>query len=359
MRHRFETLDLLRGLAALAILARHFPWPGNHVQILPHSYLAVDLFFVLSGFVIAHAYQERLARGLSLPRFFAVRLIRLYPAYALATLIGGGAMLAHIAGAGQPGDLGRLAASLGMAALFLPTPPPWSVDPSSFFPLDYPAWSLFWELAVNLLYAALAPRLGAKVLTALIGAGACLVIVSAAESGTLDLGSDWETGLWAGGRALFGFFAGVGVFRVFSRHSPPSVPGWALGTVLLLLLWVPDRQGSAYDIGCVLILFPLVVWLGANARNGDAVGAAGRKLGYLSYPIYVFQAPVAYGLAGMLHRVWHAELPDRPWLGFPAYIALVIACSWAAARWFDDPVRRALNRRFAAGRPVTAAQTAP
>ena len=63
-RDRLETLDLLRGLAALAILARHFPWPEYDVLLLPRSYLAVDLFFTLSGFVIAYSYQHRLEGGL-------------------------------------------------------------------------------------------------------------------------------------------------------------------------------------------------------------------------------------------------------------------------------------------------------
>jgi peptidoglycan/LPS O-acetylase OafA/YrhL len=84
--HRFATLDYLRGVAALAIVLLHFRY-GLGVKLLPYGYLAVDFFFVLSGFVLAHAYEERLLAGMTPADFMRARLIRLYPLYAIGTVI--------------------------------------------------------------------------------------------------------------------------------------------------------------------------------------------------------------------------------------------------------------------------------
>ena len=83
---RFTGLDGLRGLAALAVFGAHVPDPLLR-DALPGCDLAVDLFFALSGFVLAHAYFERLRKGMGVGTFFKRRVIRLYPLYALGTII--------------------------------------------------------------------------------------------------------------------------------------------------------------------------------------------------------------------------------------------------------------------------------
>src|ERR1041385_8149717 len=85
---RFEALDLLRGLAALAVVAFHVPHIPGTLSLAPRGYLAVDLFFALSGFVLAYAYGAELARGGNIRRFMVQRLIRLYPLYLIALLAG-------------------------------------------------------------------------------------------------------------------------------------------------------------------------------------------------------------------------------------------------------------------------------
>jgi hypothetical protein len=98
-KREFTTLDGMRGIAALAVVTRHAPLYFESVSIFVQSpmakapiavgpffesYLAVDFFFALSGFVLAHAYGHRLATGMSPGRFMAIRLIRLYPLYVVA-----------------------------------------------------------------------------------------------------------------------------------------------------------------------------------------------------------------------------------------------------------------------------------
>src|ERR1700761_6004380 len=76
--HAYPALDGLRGVAAIAVMLHHFR-PLTAPWLFAHGYLAVDLFFLLSGFVIAHAYDARFRKGLGVPAFLVIRLIRLWP----------------------------------------------------------------------------------------------------------------------------------------------------------------------------------------------------------------------------------------------------------------------------------------
>jgi peptidoglycan/LPS O-acetylase OafA/YrhL len=329
----------------------HLPWPAP----LPKAYLAVDLFFVLSGFVIAHAYGRGLATGMTIREFCLVRLIRLYPLYAVATVlaVSQGLLLLSL-GYGPPIAAGgrELLLSSATAILFLPTPPSWSGWPL-LYPLDSPAWSLFWELAVNLLYAFVARWLRWPVVVLLIVAGVGTVSVEAYSHGLLDLGHRWET-VWGGAsRALFGFFAGVGVYRLARRWPAPRVPAWFLAVVLAAAFFPTREFGSAaYDLAAVLLFFPLLIWLGAASQPRGRMALAASWSGYMSYPLYILHLPIVSGLSLIT--------AGEPWpvrIGLCAGAAFLLA--WAAARWFDEPVRRRLRRRFVGNVPPEGAQTAP
>ncbi len=359
-KDRLEALDLLRGLAALAILVRHFPWPNEEVLLFTRSYLGVDLFFTLSGFVIAYSYQGRLSAGLPGRRYLLARLVRLYPLYLAATLLAAAWMATGLIRNGPIEGLVRLGATLATAVLFLPTPDKWSLAPGSFFPLDYPAWSLFFELVVNALFGIVASRLTNRLLAALIAAGALGLALAVWRYGNLDLGSDWETAPWAFGRAMFSFFVGVAVYRWRERVRLPGVPVWLLGLVLLVA-YLPTRGDLQwiYDLACIVVLFPLLVWAAADASSGPAMRAVSRHAGTLSYPIYVLQMPLIAILTVLLRKASGIELKDAGVGGMALHLAFVVGVSWLAARWFDEPARVWLKRRFGLPRAPTPAQTAP
>ena len=78
-QHVFLELDAMRGVAAICVMLYHYSPFLSASKVLPSAYLAVDMFFLLSGFIIAHAYRARLLAGMSLGKFAVVRIIRLYP----------------------------------------------------------------------------------------------------------------------------------------------------------------------------------------------------------------------------------------------------------------------------------------
>lgn len=137
---RFHTLDAMRGVAALAVVLVHVA-AYSGVNLAPGGNLAVDFFFALSGFVIARAYSARLRSGLSWLRFAEIRLVRLYPLVLLGCGFGLVKMLFQIGmGHETAPSWGQFAWILILNPLLLPAPGVY------LFPLNNPAWSLFFEL---------------------------------------------------------------------------------------------------------------------------------------------------------------------------------------------------------------------
>ena len=135
-----------------------------------HGYVAVDVFFVLSGVVICNAYEGKLNSILSVANFIRIRLIRLYPLYILGTAI---SAVTIMLGFGPEKAAHDLILLIGLSALFLPNPVVGSPKPH-MFPLNFPAWSLFYELVINIFYACVLRFLTNRMLLAIMlfsGAG--------------------------------------------------------------------------------------------------------------------------------------------------------------------------------------------
>lgn len=147
---RFEVLDGLRGVAAVLVVAFHLLESycgGDHTkQLLNHGYLAVDFFFVLSGFVIGYAYDDRWAKGLTTWEFFRRRLVRLHPMAVFGTLLGAALFYFGACEEWKPiaeTSLGRLALVALVCCTILPVGK--SLDIRGWVetnPLNGPVWSL-------------------------------------------------------------------------------------------------------------------------------------------------------------------------------------------------------------------------
>src|ERR1700759_2092821 len=171
----FITLDGLRGLAALAVAVRHAPflWEiGTPTVIFYESYLAVDFFFVLSGFVLSFAYGNRIQNGMKFQEFLRVRLIRLFPLYALAFVISLVAATAKLF-IGKVG-ISEFIVHVALAAFLIPL----FSSTTPFFPLNGPAWSIFLEIIANCAFGKVGSRLTNKYLILFVSAAALVLVVS-------------------------------------------------------------------------------------------------------------------------------------------------------------------------------------
>lgn len=328
-------------------------WFPN-VRLLDHAYLAVDFFFILSGYVLAHAYQARLQNTMTISEFVAVRAIRLYPLLILGTCIGfADALLTASLGIGdnRP-DVAFLWFILGSLGL----PIPWGSGPArQFFPLNWPAWSLFFEMVINLAFALFVVHLSKARIWMVVLIGAVALGYTAWKLGQINLGRGWWFAIAGLARSATTFFLGVALFGMRPRTTARiSKMGWGLPTMLGAVLFVatllvPGARGNlnaAYDMVCVLLVFPLIIFvtsLDDTIPSNSAAVKFGREL---SYAIYILHFPC---LRLAVHSVRALELNIAggfEWLFLAGLTAFVIASALAAVRLVDNPVRKRLTRRW-------------
>lgn len=340
----FHTLDGLRGIAALLIIPRHLWLLAGGIS-LPESYLAVDLFFLLSGFVIAYAYDNRLARPGFLVPFLQIRLIRLYPLYLLGLAAGFVYRTGSVLSGTDNWTASRLLEAFLLGLLLVPQTP-WTAVGSS--DLDNPTWTLFPELVANMLYAVLFRWLTKPVLLCICIAGGFGVIGSRITYGTLDGG--WDLGQFPliASRLAFSFFGGVLVFRLLGdrRRIRPAV-SWlcVLSTGAALSASPSENWRLFYELALVLVVFPLVVWVACQSEPGPVTARLFRFMGLVSYAVYVLHQPVGALFEKFLARGLHLDLEATPVTNSPllAFVVTLVLGSWLVDRYYDRPVRRTLT----------------
>ena len=338
-RRVFHALDGMRGVAAVFVAMRHTAF--FHKLGIPGGYMAVDLFFVLSGFVIAHAYERRFQQGLSAGRFLALRYVRLWPVYALGAVIGLVAALLHA----LPGRDSLTAAQVAQTAPYAMAMLPGPHVRQMLYPVNSVAWSLALELSVNAVYA-LAWRQLRKplVLGASLAVSAVALAAAVAWFGKLDIGFLWRD--WIGGlpRVVFSFTAGLTVYQLYRRRAwALRAPAWALLAGLPVLFCLPLGQ-TVYPLVCVLVLFPALVFAVAAAPEpGAGQARLFALLGAASYPLYALHKPLGeLVVLGLRHGA--PQLIDRtPLLTGAPYLVALLVGSLLVERWFDRPARKALN----------------
>ena len=344
------------------VLAFHLLEPFSHgdatKQIINHGYLAVDFFFMLSGFVIAYAYDDRWSR-MTQWDFYKRRLIRLQPMVIMGSLIG--AALFYF----QMGPAFPLIATTPVWKMLLVmligctlVPLPISMDIRGWqemHPLDGPAWSLFFEYLANILYAVGLRKLSKTALSVFVFLAAAYLIQLAVFGQRGDLIGGWALNapeLHIGfARLLYPFFAGMLLNRLAARIQ---LKGAFLisGLLLIVALSLPRFGGTQhhwmnglYEALCVVLLFPVIVAIGAGEKRveGPSIRVA-RFFGDLSYPLYITHYPLVYIYTGWVVR-------NKP-VGFQGVLpALLVAASaitiaFTSLKLYDEPVRRWLSRRI-------------
>jgi peptidoglycan/LPS O-acetylase OafA/YrhL len=338
-----SALDAGRGIAALAVFFYHLKDYFGGLPWLQGSFLAVDLFFIMSGFVIARSYENRLRTGrLGLWSFTRVRIIRLYPLYLLACLIGVAYFAVKmVVGMDDAPTALQMIAALPGTILLLPSPytSSWGFTP---FPFAPSAWSLALEFWFNIAYAAAIIRFRLAALVILAAISGALLVHQALAFGSFDLG--WNIATTPGGIARFWFSFTLGVI-VFRLHRPD----WVLPPVTLLFLlpifaFVAFPHGSlALGAVWIAVVFPLALLVGAAVRAEGITAWVSDHLGRLSYGIYILHAPIVLFQTGvfkvLLGNAWENHLALIGW----AIIATVLVVAALATYAFDEPLRRALQ----------------
>ena len=365
----YDILDGLRGVAAILVLWYHvfegyaFAAGAPIIEMPNHAYLAVDFFFILSGFVIAYAYDDRIGKSMPLGNFFKRRLIRLHPMVVLGAVFGVITFLMQgsVQWNGTHVMTSAVMIALLCAMFFIPAVPGCYYEirgNGEMFPLNGPAWSLFFEYIGNILYALFIHRFSNRTLTiwtALMGIGlGFFTLTDFSGYGNLGVGWTLDATNFIGGllRMLFPFSLGMLVFRHF---KPAKIRGafWICSLVLFILFHVPFIPGLApicynglFEMICITLVFPLLVWLGASGSTTDRFSSGVCKfLGDISFPVYIIHYPLYYLFYAWLIKNQHYTF-GQTWVTAILLIAGNIVLAWCCLKIYDEPVRRYLSKRF-------------
>ena len=368
----YELLDGLRGVAALLVVIYHifegFAFAeatsgvgSGLITTLNHGHIAVDFFFILSGFVISYAYDDRWGK-ISISGFFKRRLIRLHPMLIMGAVIGA---IAFFSVGCERWDGSIAPTSWVMVALMLtmfmiPAIPgvPYEVRGNGeMFPLNGPGWSLFFEYIGNICYAIFMRRMSTKVLaffTLLLGlAHAWFFIGDVSQYDMIGVGWTIDAVNFWGGfiRMLFPFSIGMLLARTF---KPRKVKGafWICSLALIILFampYIPSKGNislnSLYEFVCIAFIFPVLVWLGACGTATGLAKKANCFLGELSYPLYIVHYPIMYVFYAWLIKSDIYTL-SACWQVVLLVIASSITLAYLCLRLYDIPVRKWLTDKW-------------
>lgn len=361
----YEILDGLRGVAAITVVFFHvfeIFSNGDHTkQIINHGYLAVDFFFMLSGYVISYAYDNRWDK-MTLKDFFIRRLVRLQPMIIIGSLIG--AVLfyfQHSTGLGWGGIAETpiwkviLVMVIGMTVF----PVGKSLDIRGWgemHPLNGPSWSLFFEYIANIVYALILRRLSEIILIVLMIIAGAFTIHLAFTNPNGDMIGGWSiddlTQLKIGfTRLAFPFLAGIVLAKV-SKLKFIKKAFLTTSILLVALLAFPRLggneahwQNALYECFALMIMFPLVIWLGAGGKVvGEKANRLCKFLGDISYPIYITHYPIVY-----VFYAWvvNNKIPlEDSWLQGIVTVIISIAFAYVSMKFYDIPVRKWLTNKF-------------
>lgn len=360
----YELLDGLRGVAALLVIWYHVfeGFATSPVdQKFNHGYMAVDFFFILSGFVVGYAYDDRW-KTMTVWRFVKRRFIRLHPMVVLGAVLG--AVTYYIQGSekwdGTSVPVTMIALALLMNLFLIPAVPGTAGEVrgnGEMYPLNGPTWSLFFEYIGNLLYAFIIRRFTTRQLALLVtlsaAALATFAIMNFSGYGHTGVGWTLDGNNLPGGflRMLFSFSAGLLMSRIF---KPVKIRGafWICSVLLAVLLSLPYMgnetspwKNGLYDSVCTIIIFPVLVYLGASGKTTDKISSRICKfLGDISYPVYIIHYPFMYLFYAW---VWNNNLTfSQAWPVAIAIFAGSILAAYIFLKLYDEPVRHYLAKHL-------------
>lgn len=341
----------MRGAAALAVAAFH-AHPLFGMQVVPGGYLAVDLFFVLSGCVIAHAYDAKLGAGMRTTDFMKIRLVRFMPFYLVGLAFGLVLALALIVtGSPYAIDPLNLALAVFFALFFMPLPSGIAGGGGDMFPLNVPAWSLFYEFVVNALFAIFFCWLTPVVLASVACLSAFVLVSGVWVHGGTDFGPTLSDAPVALSRTLFSFAVGVLIYRF---RCPVRTNSLIVIFAVTILFVVPVSEvwRPTFDLACILFIFPVTVFTLLGVETSSAAqDRAFTFLGDMSYGLYAIHYPLIWLLRGASEKLDF----DPRFAGLALLAVLVIGCA-VVERRIDQPLRIWLTKHLV---PNTGTRLAP
>ena len=355
----FSALEALRGIAALGVVICHVAWtfPLYDIGLIRNGYLMVDLFFVLSGFVISHSYGKRIDTGRDAAKFIWIRLGRLYPLHLTLLFVFLGIETAKYIAEREYGLVANKPAftsnnTFSFISNLLLVQALGFHDKATY---NLPAWSISTEFYTYILFATMLVFL--KKRTAMVYMSALLI----AASITLDSGGLSHNMF----RCIEGFFVGVIAFNFYvalSKHQfswsehkwHKHLPG--LLSFAGLIVFLSKKDGTDPDVLILPLLAVLIVSIAAAPKGLLSIileVAPLAWIGRVSYSVYMVHVAVIWSFSQLLRVILKIPqvidvngeplLTPRPLAG-ALFRAAAIACSLILSHitytYIEDPYRK-------------------
>lgn len=356
----YTILDGLRGIAAIIVVTFHLTEPlgtGHLDIIVNHGYLAVDFFFLLSGFVIGYSYDDRWHK-MTVRNFFKRRINRLQPLVILGMTLGAIGFyftdstiwpLIHTV----PFWKMLLVLLIGYTIL----PVPLSMDIRGWeemHPLNSVGWSLFFEYIANILYALWIRKFSKKTLGILVLISAFALVHLAISNG--DVSGGWTLNVEqvrvGFTRMMYPFFAGLLLSRVAKPARIKNAFLWC-SILVAVALYMPRFGGARhlwmngiYESFCIIFVFPLIVYLGTSSAVRSASEQKICKfLGDISYPLYLVHYPIVYFYVAWISNHKGITIAEA-WPNALMVLTGSLVLAYMSLKWYDEPVRNWLRKNM-------------
>lgn len=307
---RFYALDAIRGIAAIAVMFYHYT-QHNGLDWLHGAWVAVDIFFILSGFVLMHSYGKKFLQGMTFKDFFYSRIARLGPMYVVGLTLGICAALQAIFS--NPDSVIEPSNVLVASALNFLVLPYFNLTASwpfgaenihgTVFPLNDPAWSLFFEMFVNIVFFFCLTQFRKINLFLLVAVSGAIFVVSTIILHKVNPGATGNSFIYGFPRVIFEFFLGVLIYKFYGKYKmPPKFFAFLIFAAVSICFF---SKLGAVGLGNGLILAPLLIALFAKITVPAGGVSMCKFLGDISYPLYVTHFPLYRLLydSGFMHNL--------------------------------------------------------
>ena len=373
----FILLDGLRGIASIIVLLYHLLeayYLGSINQPLKHGYMAVDFFYVLSGFVISYSYDDRWEK-MTFKDFIKRRLIRLHPMVIFSTFLG--TLLFYFQSSetfNLINETSLLKLLLVMLWCFTLIPLPTKFDIRGWKetnPLNSPIWTLQWEYFGNIFYALIIRRLNIFFLCILTFFSSILIILITFNIDLLHIfndRSDYLKYTILGGWCLLKGHIQIGLSRLLYSLSIGILIsrkkmliklkyGFFFSFFFLVLLlfmpWVGNDKilwtNGLYETIVILVLFPLIVSIAAGSEiNKDSfLFKINKFLGDISYPLYMVHYPLIYLQYSWVdnHKNIKLSWEIHFFVAFNVFF-MAILIAYSSLKLYDEPIRKWLSSKL-------------
>jgi peptidoglycan/LPS O-acetylase OafA/YrhL len=331
----YAALDGMRGVVALSVLFYHLGHWLDIPLLATNAGLAVDFFFCLSGFVLTFAYAERLDRGMRFGPFMQLRLLRLMPLMALATLVSAVFVALRSAVKSEPVTPAEIAVATALGLLDIPYFNASSaLGGPQIFPLNGPQYTLFLEVFVNAFWALSRHFRTPKF--AMLVAGTALLGVAWPGAFGGDVAESFLAGF---PRVFAAFYLGVLAYYLDRRLgdvAPRKLLFGGCSVLTLAMFYCPMEAPFWMDICWIGLFAPLIVFAGAGVALGRRSRAVAKLLGELSYPLYILHYPLFCWVNGAFQWAFGSKSAGAESV---LLVVTALSASWVALRYFDEPLR--------------------